>query len=132
MRRGRVLAARAAVMATALLAGCTSMAPPYERPSAPVAGTYPGEPVPGAPAIVPAAEMEWQQFFTDPRLKALIQIALRNNRDLRVAVLNIEQARAQYQIQRSFELPTVTLGATGLAEPDTSGSGTSACTTPRG
>ncbi len=113
----------ATLLACVWLAGCTSMAPPYERPSAPVPDSFPGEPIPSAPAIVPAAELQWQQFFTDPRLKALIQIALRNNRDLRVAVLNIEQARAQYQIQRSFELPTVTLGATGLAEPNASGSG---------
>ncbi len=114
----------AALMAL-LLAGCTSMAPPYERPSAPVPSTFPDEPAPGTPAIVPAAELHWQQFFADARLKALIQIALRHNRDLRVAALNIEQARAQYQIQRSFELPTVTLGATGLAEPNSSGGGTS-------
>jgi outer membrane protein, multidrug efflux system len=125
MRRKCVMAPPVAALAASLLAACTSMAPPYERPSAPVPAAYPGEPVPGETAIVPAAELEWQQFFTDPRLKALIQIALRNNRDLRVAVLNIEQARAQYQIQRSFELPTVTLGATGLAEPKDSGSGTS-------
>ena len=45
-------------------------------------------------------------FFADPRLKRLIELALQNNRDLRVAVLNIEQARAQYQIQRADELPT--------------------------
>ncbi len=109
----------------AALAGCGSMAPTYERPVAPVPNTYPDEPVPGTPAIVPAADLQWQQFFTDPRLKALIQIALRNNRDLRVAVLNIELARAQYQIQRSFEVPAVTLGATGLAEPDVAGNGTS-------
>jgi multidrug efflux system outer membrane protein len=113
-------------LVVALLAGCTSMAPPYERPAAPVPATFPGEPVPGTPAIVPAADLDWQQFFTDPRLKSLIHIALRNNRDLRVAVLNIEQARAQYQIQRSYEVPTVTLGATGLAEPKSGdGGGTS-------
>ncbi len=115
----------AALTGALVLAGCTSMAPPYERPPAPVPATFPDEPVPGTPAIVPAAELEWQQFFADARLRALIQIALRNNRDLRVAVLNIEQARAQYQIQRSYEVPTVTLGATGLAEPKSEGSGTS-------
>jgi multidrug efflux system outer membrane protein len=114
-----------AALLAAALGACTTMAPPYERPPAPVAAAYPGEPVPGSPAIVPAAELDWQQFFADARLKALIQIALRNNRDLRVAVLNIEQARAQYQIQRSFELPTLALGATGLAEPNASGGGTS-------
>ena len=53
----------------ALLAGCASMAPPYERPAAPVAASFPGEPAPGAPAAAPAADIAWQQFFLDPRLK---------------------------------------------------------------
>jgi len=109
---------------TTLLAGCASMAPPYERPAAPVAATFTSEAAAGVPAAAPAADIEWQQFFTDPRLKRLIAIALQNNRDLRIAALNVERVRAQYQIQRSERFPNVTLGATGLAEPDTSDSGT--------
>jgi multidrug efflux system outer membrane protein len=113
------------MLLVALLTGCASMAPPYERPAAPVAADFPGAPPSGAPAAVPAADIEWHQFFADPRLRQLIALALQNNRDLRIAVLNVERVRAQYQIQRSDQFPNVTLGATGLAEPNTSGSGTS-------
>jgi multidrug efflux system outer membrane protein len=113
---------RLALLSTALLAGCASMAPPYERPAAPVATTFPD--APATPSARPAADIEWQRFFVDPRLKKLIELALQNNRDQRIAVLNIERARARYQVQRSEQLPTVVLGATGLAEPNPNGSGT--------
>lgn len=94
--------------AAMLLAGC-SLIPTYERPAAPVPTTYPGDPAqPSGPA---AAALPWQDFFTDPRLAGLIQTALANNRDLRVSVLNIEQARAQFQIERSALFPA--LGLTG-------------------
>jgi outer membrane protein TolC len=53
-----------------------------------------------------AADIPWQQFYTDPRLQQVIQLALDNNRDLRVAVLNIEKAQAQYQIQRAGQFPS--------------------------
>jgi multidrug efflux system outer membrane protein len=108
-----------------LLAGCASMAPPYERPAAPVAATFPDVEAAGAPAAPPASEIEWQRFFVDPRLKRLIELALQNNRDLRVAVLNIERVRAQYQVQRAEQFPTVVLGATGLAQPNATSSGSS-------
>ena len=105
-----------------LLGGCASMAPPYERPAAPVGASFP-DPAPAATSTPPAADIEWQQFFTDPRLKALIALALQNNRDLRTAVLNIERVRAQYQIQRAEAFPTLLLGATGLFQPNADGRG---------
>ena len=110
-----------------LLGGCASMAPPYERPAAPVAASFPERRPPaaaaGASATQPAADIDWQQFFTDPRLKKLIELSLQNNRDLRVAVLNIERVRAQYQVQRSEQFPTLQLGATGLYQPNADGQG---------
>ncbi|MEO7852151.1 MAG: efflux transporter outer membrane subunit [Rubrivivax sp.] len=111
-----------ALLGAVLLAGCNSMAPSYERPPLPVAHSYPD--TDAAAADIVAADLAWQQFFVDPRLKRLIALSLANNRDLRVAVLNIERTRALYQIQRSFEVPNVALGATGLAEPNTNGNGT--------
>lgn len=60
-----------------------------------------------------SATLEWRSFFTDPRLKKLVGTALENNRDLRVAALNVEQARAQYGISRSALFPSVDLSATG-------------------
>jgi multidrug efflux system outer membrane protein len=97
-----------ALAAAMLLAGC-SLIPTYERPAAPVPTTFPGDP--SQPAGQAAAALPWQDFFTDPRLVGLIQTALANNRDLRVSVLNIEQARAQFQIERSALFPA--LGLTG-------------------
>jgi outer membrane protein, multidrug efflux system len=60
-----------------------------------------------------SATLDWRSFFTDPRLKKLVGMALENNRDLRIAALNVEQARAQYGISRSALFPTVDLSATG-------------------
>jgi outer membrane protein, multidrug efflux system len=99
-----------AVAAAALLAGC-SLIPTYERPAAPVPTTFPNDPAqPAGPA---AATVPWQDYFADPRLQGLIRTALANNRDLRVSVLNIEQARAQFQIQRSALFPAVGVSASG-------------------
>ncbi|MBN8509829.1 MAG: efflux transporter outer membrane subunit [Burkholderiales bacterium] len=112
--------------ALALLAGCASMAPPYERPAAPVAASFPdadAAAAAGGAASTPAADLDWQQFFVDPRLKKLIELALQNNRDLRVAVLNIERVRAQYQVQRAEQFPTLFLGATALYQPNADGQG---------
>jgi multidrug efflux system outer membrane protein len=96
-------------LAATLLGGC-SMIPAYHRPGAPVAATWPGEPA-ATDSHAAAAELPWQTFFGDPRLRELIELALANNRDLRVAVLNIEQARAQFQIKRADQFPTVAVAA---------------------
>jgi NodT family efflux transporter outer membrane factor (OMF) lipoprotein len=99
------------------LAGCVNLAPKYERPAAPVASSFPtlgGSNASGnAVAAQAPANMAWQQFFADARLQRLIGIALANNRDLRVAVANIEQARAAYQIQRSQQLPALGASLSG-------------------
>ena len=97
--------------AALVLAGC-SLIPTYERPAAPVPASYPGA-QPAATSRSPASTLAWQDYFTDPRLAKLIETALANNRDLRVAVLNIEQARAQFQIQRAAQFPAVDLSASG-------------------
>lgn len=111
-------AAGAAAAALALLAGCSSLIPPYERPAAPIPSTYPPETAPAAAAdALAAADVPWQRFFADERLKRLIALALDNNRDLRVAVLNIEQARATYQVRRADALPNVGAGATLSRQP---------------
>ncbi|WP_423195277.1 MULTISPECIES: efflux transporter outer membrane subunit [unclassified Cupriavidus] len=104
------------LLVAGVLSGCT-LAPHYDRPAAPVAGTYPAAPEGYATAEVKsgetrrAAEIGWREFFTDPRLQMLIATALENNRDLRTAALRIEEARAQYQIQRADLLPTVNANA---------------------
>jgi len=100
-----------------LLSGCSTMAPKYSRPEAPVPAAWPGGPSYKAEAAQkgqkPLAEVPWQEFFVDPQLRKVIDLALKNNRDLRVAVLNIERAQALYQIQRSDLFPKI--NATGQA-----------------
>ena len=119
LRRAAALTALAAALA---LGGCTSFIPAYERPAAPVAPAYAPEPMPaGGSDASAAAEIEWQRYFADARLRRLIEIALQNNRDLRVAVLGIEQARAAYQVRRADELPTIGAGLT--AQRQASGGG---------
>ncbi len=103
-----------------LLGGCVSLAPDYQRPSAPVASQF--SVVAGsstATSAIPASDIEWQNFFTDTKLKQLIEVALQNNRDLRIAVLNIEQARAQFQIRRADQFPTINAALTGSRQPNT-------------
>ncbi|MBK1615926.1 multidrug transporter [Rubrivivax gelatinosus] len=101
------------LVAAAVLAGCGTLAPDYQRPAAPVAEAFPDAGAASSAATTAAADLPWQQFFRDERLKALVGIALANNRDLRVAVLNIEQARAQYRVQRADLFPTVGVGVSG-------------------
>ena len=108
-----------ALVAAALLAGC-SMIPAYERPGSPVAASFPGDAIASANSPA-AAEIPWQQFFKDARLKRLLELALQNNRDLRVAVLNIEQTRAQLQLRRADELPTLNAGMFGSRVPASGG-----------
>jgi NodT family efflux transporter outer membrane factor (OMF) lipoprotein len=108
----------ALLAAAASLTGC-SMMPTYERPAAPVAADWPYA---AAPTGTPAAELSWHSFFSEARLSQLITTALSNNRDLRVAVLNIEQARAQYDIRRADQFPTIA-GAVGGSRGPGSGSG---------
>jgi multidrug efflux system outer membrane protein len=100
-----------------VLAGCVNLAPKYERPQAPVAAAFPtveGTVNSGnAVANEAPAAIAWQRVVTEPRLQQLITLALENNRDLRVAILNIEAARAQYQIQRSNQFPAINAGITG-------------------
>ncbi|MEJ8799934.1 efflux transporter outer membrane subunit [Trinickia caryophylli] len=111
MRNHSLIAVAVAIFA----AGC-SFQPKYERPAAPVAGAFPSS---GVYATQPAAEpgrsagglaasdIGWRNFFADERLQRLIDIALKNNRGLRVSVLNVEAARAQYRITRAGLFPTI-------------------------
>ena len=109
-----------------LLSGC-SMVPLYERPTAPVAPQWPAGTATAADssAAVAPADIAWQDFVRDARLRELIALSLQNNRDLRVAMLAIEQARAQYQIRRADQLPTVSAAVSGTRQPKADGSGDS-------
>ena len=100
------------------LAGC-SFIPTCERPASPVPPAYAlADSAAATTQERAAADIDWKDYFTDPRLQRLIGIALGNNRDLRVAMLNVEQARAQFQIQRAAEFPTVNALASGTRQPN--------------
>jgi multidrug efflux system outer membrane protein len=89
----------------ALLSGCT-MIPKYERPAAPVSESWPTATPQTNTTNTVASDIDWRDFFDDPRLQRLIEIGLRNNRDLRVAALRVEETRAQYRIERAALFPS--------------------------
>lgn len=107
----------ALTLAVAVLSGC-SFIPTYERPAAPVPASFPGQ---AADASAGAALPAWDTVVADARLRDLVALALQNNRDLRVAVLNMEQVRAAYQIRRADQFPTLNLAASGNRQPNGSG-----------
>ena len=96
-----------AMLALGTLSGCANLAPDFMRPAAPIADNWPesGKAVVGEGRAL--SGIDWQAFFTDPRLKELIGLSLQNNRDLRVAALNIDKARAQYQIADASRYPAI-------------------------
>lgn len=115
--------------ASIFLGGCT-MAPRYARPEAPISAAWPSGPAYQKSIDNPpdknVADIPWQEFFVDPQLQKLIGMALDNNRDLRIAALNIERSRAQYRIQRAELLPRIDANGTGSRQripQDLSGSG---------
>lgn len=93
-----------AIALACVLSACT-LIPSYQRPASPIASQFPGNATDDA--TISAAELSWNEFFRDQRLKQLISLALNNNRDLRVAVLNVEQSRAQYRITHSASYPAL-------------------------
>jgi multidrug efflux system outer membrane protein len=94
--------------ALAMLAGC-SLAPVYERPAQPVAQPGRGRRLQGRACrradAKPVSQILWRDYFADDKLRKVIELALANNRDLRVSVLNIEKAKAQYNIDTAALLP---------------------------
>jgi multidrug efflux system outer membrane protein len=94
-----------------VLSGCASMAPRYLVPTPPVPEAWPartsGPVMTGAKTQPGAADIPWQDFYVDEKLRKVLDLALHNNRDLRIAALNTEKARAYYRIQRAELLPTV-------------------------
>ena len=91
------------LLLAASLGACTSLAPGYQQPALPVPAQYPSF----APAGGAALESDWRNFFRDPQLRALIAQALQDNRDLRIAVSRVAQARAAYGVEASAQLPAV-------------------------
>lgn len=104
----------------AIVSGGCTLAPKYTQPEAPVPAEWPGGPAyqeNQATSNAPeATRLWWQEFFPDEKLQALIEIALKNNRDLRLTALNVEWARALYGIRRAELLPTVNATGAGIKQ----------------
>lgn len=111
------------ILMAGALAGC-ALSPAYERPALPVADSWPEGLA--ASTATSAAALEWREVYLASSLQAAIAKALEENRDLRVAALNIERARAQYRVQRASSLPRVDAGVSGQrarTPADVSGTG---------
>lgn len=111
-----------AALVMAAVTACT-LAPHYNRPAAPVPAAWTGGP-PASTNTTAAPDIGWRQFFPDPGMQRLIELALANNRDLRVAALNVQATQAQYRVQRATLFPSVAL--TGLEQVEKYPSGVSA------
>lgn len=101
-------------VALAALSACVNLAPEHERPAAPVASRFEGD---TADASTAAALPNWQAFYSDARLQALVDLALKNNRDLRAAVLNAEQAAQLVRVTDASRWPTVGAGLIASRQP---------------
>jgi multidrug efflux system outer membrane protein len=112
---GRGLQSAAIAVALLVLSGCATMAPKYSQPAAPVPAVWPEGPAykteAAKPAPTPVADIPWREFCVDPQLQKLIDLSLKNNRDLKVAALTVERFQALYQIRRADLLPHVDANA---------------------
>jgi multidrug efflux system outer membrane protein len=104
-----------------VLGGCATLEPAYRRPASPTPAAFPQAVAAASPSAAgqtapgqTAAAISYQRFFIDPNLRSVIALALANNRDLRVAVANIEASRAQYRVQRANLLPTINASANAV------------------
>jgi len=101
-----------ALMPMAFVSGCAWMAPQAERPVAPVPAEWPVR-LETSTSELPV--QSWQDLFPDPRLQAMIQAAIEHNREMRIAVARVEEARALYGIQRADQLPSLAINASQSA-----------------
>ena len=107
-------------MGIVLLSGGCTLAPEYTKPEAPIPVEWPkgaaykdNQALSEAPTV---SELRWEDFFADKQLRKIIELALDNNLDLRLAALNVERARALYGIQRAELFPVVNAGASGFKQ----------------
>jgi multidrug efflux system outer membrane protein len=119
-----------------ILAGSCTMAPKYKKPASPVPGEMPGyeayKEIPAGSDVTKMPELDWRKFFADTRLQAVMKMALDNNRNLRLAALNVERAMALYGIKRAELLPAVNASGSMSkthTSADFSGTGKSATST---
>src|ERR1700751_1067470 len=107
-----------ASLAATVLGACTLM-PHYERPQSPVPDNWPADAAGASGTASPEVSLDqigWRDFFTDPRLQRLVETALENNRNLRIAVLNVAASEAQFRVERGNLFPAISATGSGVAE----------------
>lgn len=113
MNKSSSIARHGSVVFLALLMTGCNLQPHYQRPALPIANHWNSQKVDLAGNT---SDIGWKEFFDDPVMQSLIQQALENNRDMRVAALNVEKAQAQFRVQRSALMPTINISGTETAE----------------
>ncbi len=103
----RALRLGAVAFAVLLLSACANLAPTYQSPQAAIPAQFTQPTASSDGAGTPAADLDWRAFVTDARLRQTLALALDQSRDLRLAVLAVEQARAAYRIEDAASLPTL-------------------------
>ena len=104
------MARRIAVAFLALLAGGCALGPNYKRPTVPVPPTWRDLPAAESASL---ANTPWWEMFDDPTLQELVKVALVENKDLKIAIERIEEARARYGFTKADLWPKVDLNAIG-------------------
>jgi multidrug efflux system outer membrane protein len=107
-----------AAMPLALLLGACSMAPAYVQPELPVPESWPQGDAYLVQSEAALPSFSYTDVFRDPRLRALIEQAIANNRDLRIAAANLAEARAQVRVTRSAQFPEIAIGASADVDDD--------------
>lgn len=107
-------AALTLIAAAALLAGCGSLVPAREATTAPLRDSF--RPTTEVALATEAAATTWDGFFTEPRLRQVVGIALQQNRSLRAGAAAVERARAQYGITQAERIPDLDATASGTRQ----------------
>lgn len=118
----RLIPVTQAIAISLLLAGCTNFAPAYRQPEVPLAEKWVGVALKNQENTLAVEQLDWRDFYRDPRLQKLIETALQYNHNLRTAALNVQVSEKQYGITRAAELPTVNANG-GYTRNRTAGSG---------
>ncbi|MCB5947486.1 MULTISPECIES: efflux transporter outer membrane subunit [Enterobacter] len=104
---------RLSISTVFILAGCVSLAPDYQRPASPVPQQFSLSRNGLTPAVAGYQDTGWRTFFVDPQVAGLITEALNNNRDIKMAVLKVEEARAQFNVTEAERYPQLN-GSAGI------------------
>jgi NodT family efflux transporter outer membrane factor (OMF) lipoprotein len=107
----------AALAGLTSLAGCTHLAPSYERPAVPSTVVMSAEPAASAASAASSAPLAWDALIRSASLRSLVQQALVSNRDVRVALLSVERARAQLGVVQADRYPTLGAGLSATRSP---------------